>query len=129
MSELSLIVAMDRRRLIGKQGDLPWRFSEDLKHFKRETLGHVVVMGRKTFESIGRPLPGRTNVVVSRKGFEAPEGVLVTVGGGVEVAVGSATVAVQVGVGVWVAAPAGVAVLVGVAVAGAGVAVCVDVGV
>lgn len=77
MSELSLIVAMDRRGLIGKQGDLPWRFSEDLKHFKRETLGHVVVMGRKTFESIGRPLPGRTNVVVSRKGFEAPEGVLV----------------------------------------------------
>lgn len=70
-----MIVAMDRRRLIGREGDLPWRLPEDLAHFKRETLGHAIVMGRKTFESIGRPLPRRWNLVVSRRGFEAPEGV------------------------------------------------------
>ena len=73
--ELVMIVAMDRRRLIGREGDLPWRFPEDLKHFKRETLDHAIVMGRKIFESIGRPLPRRKNLVVSRRGLEAPEGV------------------------------------------------------
>lgn len=73
--ELAMIVAMDRGRVIGRDGDLPFRFREDLAHFKRETLGHAIVMGRKTFESIGRPLPGRTSLVVSRGGFEAPPGV------------------------------------------------------
>jgi dihydrofolate reductase len=73
--ELAMIVAMDRRRLIGREGDLPWRFPEDLKHFKRETLDHAVVMGRKTFESIGKPLPRRKSLVVSRRGLEAPVGV------------------------------------------------------
>jgi dihydrofolate reductase len=73
--ELAMIVAMDRHRLIGREGDLPWRFREDLAHFKRETLDHAIVMGRKTFESIGRPLPRRTSLVGSRHGFEAPQGV------------------------------------------------------
>lgn len=64
---LSLIVAMDQNRLIGNRNELPWHLSDDLKRFKAITLGKPVIMGRKTFESIGRPLPGRQNIVVSRK--------------------------------------------------------------
>ena len=60
------IAAMSRERVIGAGGKIPWHLSEDLKFFKRATLGQVVVMGRKTFESLGRPLPGRENWVVSR---------------------------------------------------------------
>lgn len=60
-----LIVAMTPERLIGRSGDLPWHYSEDLKHFKRSTLGHALIMGRRCYESIGRPLPRRTNIVVS----------------------------------------------------------------
>lgn len=63
---ISLIVAMDKNRLIGLNGNLPWKIPEDLRHFKQTTLGHTIVMGRKTFESIGRPLPHRENVVISR---------------------------------------------------------------
>lgn len=63
---LSIIVAIAKNRAIGYQNQLLWHISEDLKHFKRITSGHTVVMGRKTFESIGKPLPGRRNVVVSR---------------------------------------------------------------
>ncbi len=63
---ISLVVAMARNRTIGAGGRLPWHLPEDLKAFKRITTGHPIVMGRKTFESIGRPLPGRTNFVVSR---------------------------------------------------------------
>ena len=74
---LSLIVAWDEARGIGKDGDLPWQYSEDLRHFKRLTLGHALLMGRLCFESIGRPLPGRTNLVVSRTPDFAPEGVQV----------------------------------------------------
>ena len=59
MRELGLIVAVGQNGVIGKDGDLPWRFPEDLKHFKRTTSGHAVIMGRKTWESIGRPLPKR----------------------------------------------------------------------
>ncbi|MBN1378309.1 MAG: dihydrofolate reductase [Gammaproteobacteria bacterium] len=67
---LSLIVAMDRNRVIGKDGQLPWHLSADLKHFKAITMGKPIIMGRKTFDSIGRPLPGRRNIVVTRhKGF------------------------------------------------------------
>lgn len=58
---------MDRNRVIGREGDLPWRLPDDLKHFKQLTLGHPVLMGRKTFESIGRPLPRRRNVVLTRR--------------------------------------------------------------
>lgn len=63
---ISLIVAMDRNGVIGRDGELPWRLSSDLKHFKKITMGKPIVMGRKTHESIGRPLPGRENVVISR---------------------------------------------------------------
>ncbi len=64
---LALIVAHDRNLLIGADGGLPWRYPEDLKHFKRVTVGHPVLMGRRVFEEIGeRPLPGRVNIVLSR---------------------------------------------------------------
>lgn len=63
---LSIIVAMTRDHAIGVANTLPWHLSEDLQHFKRVTLGCPVVMGRKTYESIGRPLPGRLNIVISR---------------------------------------------------------------
>lgn len=69
---LALIVCYARNRVIGRDGDLPWRYSEDLKHFKRTTMGHAILMGRKTYESIGRPLPGRRNLIVTRQsGFRA----------------------------------------------------------
>jgi len=60
------IAAMSRERVIGSGGKIPWHISEDMKFFKRTTLGQVVVMGRKTFESLGKPLPGRENWVLSR---------------------------------------------------------------
>ena len=74
---LAMIAAMARNRVIGRDNQLPWHISADLKHFKRTTLGKPIVMGRKTFESIGRPLPGRTNIVVSRQPGYQPEGVTV----------------------------------------------------
>ncbi len=64
---LGLIAAVAANRVIGIDGRLPWRLPEDLKHFKTLTLGHPIIMGRLTWESIGRPLPGRTNIVVSRQ--------------------------------------------------------------
>ncbi len=63
---LSVIAAMARNRVIGVNNTLPWRLPEDLKHFKALTMGHAIVMGRKTFESIGKPLPGRATVIVTR---------------------------------------------------------------
>lgn len=75
--KLALIWAMARNRTIGRNNALPWYLPEDLKYFKRVTLGKPVIMGRKTWESIGRALPGRTNIVISRDaGFQA-EGVRV----------------------------------------------------
>jgi len=65
-TQLTLVVAMDAARGIGVDNQLPWHLPEDLAHFKRVTLGNPIIMGRKTFESIGRPLPGRRNLVVSR---------------------------------------------------------------
>jgi len=70
---LSLIVAMDRSRLIGNNNQLPWHLPVDLAHFKKTTMGKPVVMGRKTYESIGRALPGRTNIVLSRSDFKADD--------------------------------------------------------
>lgn len=67
MAPLALIVAMARNGVIGKDGALPWHVSEDLKNFKKTTTGHAIIMGRKTFESIGRALPSRRNIVVSRR--------------------------------------------------------------
>jgi len=70
---IALVAAHDRHRVIGKDGQLPWRLPLDLKHFKELTLGHPILMGRKTWESIGRPLPGRRNLVLTRQaGFQAP---------------------------------------------------------
>ena len=67
---LSMIFACDEKGAIGKEGDLPWRQSSDLKHFKRTTLEKLVVMGRKTWESLGQPLPKRRNIVMTRRGVE-----------------------------------------------------------
>ncbi len=64
--ELVLIAAVARNGAIGKDNALPWRLKADLAHFKAATLGHPIVMGRKTWDSLGRPLPGRTNIVISR---------------------------------------------------------------
>jgi len=74
---LIAIAAVARNRGIGLANRLPWRIPEDFAFFKATTMGHVLLMGRKTYESIGRPLPGRTTVVLSRSGFTAP-GVTVT---------------------------------------------------
>ncbi|HEU0282950.1 MAG TPA: dihydrofolate reductase [Gallionella sp.] len=74
---ISLIVAMAKNRTIGINNTLPWRCPEDLKHFKALTMGHHMIMGRKTFDSIGKPLPGRTTVVVSRNASLQIEGCIV----------------------------------------------------
>ncbi len=74
---VALIWAMSENRVIGKDNDLPWRLSADLKHFKAVTLGKPVIMGRKTFDSIGKPLPGRTNIVITRRTDYQPDGAIV----------------------------------------------------
>ena len=69
---ISAIVAMASNRVIGNRGDIPWKIPGEQKMFKEITMGHTVIMGRKTYESIGRPLPGRTNVVITRQsGYQA----------------------------------------------------------
>jgi dihydrofolate reductase len=75
MTYLTLVVAMDAQRGIGVDNKLPWHLPEDLAHFKRVTLGHPIIMGRKTFDSIGRPLPKRRNIVVTRNQDWRHEGV------------------------------------------------------
>ena len=72
---ISIIAAMDRNRLIGNNNELPWHLPADFAHFKAVTMGKPILMGRKTYESIGKPLPGRTNIVMSRQGFQA-EGIV-----------------------------------------------------
>jgi dihydrofolate reductase len=74
---VSIIVAMARNRVIGVNNTLPWHLPADLRHFKALTMGHHIVMGRKTYESIGKPLPGRTSVVVTRNAGYAQPGVVV----------------------------------------------------
>ncbi|MDR2676975.1 MAG: dihydrofolate reductase [Puniceicoccales bacterium] len=64
--KLSIIVAVSKNGVIGKNGRIPWRISEELKFFRSITMGHTVIMGRKTFESIGKPLPGRKNLIITR---------------------------------------------------------------
>lgn len=71
---VSLVAALDENRLIGSDNGMPWYLPADFRHFKKITMGKPVIMGRKTFESIGKPLPGRQNIVISRSGFVA-EGV------------------------------------------------------
>jgi len=75
MTELSLIVATANNNIIGKDNDMPWHLPADLAYFKKTTLGKPIIMGRKTFESIGRPLPGRRNIVISRDSGYQAEGV------------------------------------------------------
>jgi len=78
MAKLSLVVAMSENRVIGVNNHLPWNIPEDLKRFKEITLHHPIVMGRKTFESIGRVLPKRTNIVVTRdKTYRVESGAVV----------------------------------------------------
>ncbi|MBT1443636.1 type 3 dihydrofolate reductase [Shewanella sp. JM162201] len=72
---IAMIAAMANNRVIGKDNQMPWHLPEDLKHFKAMTLGKPVVMGRKTFESIGKPLPGRHNIVISRQTDYPHEGI------------------------------------------------------
>ena len=80
MTEFVLIAAMAKNRVIGADGDMPWYLPEDLRHFKATTMGHPVVMGRRTYDAIvadfGGPLPGRTNIVLTTQDLEVPENVL-----------------------------------------------------
>ncbi len=71
---ISLIVAMSRERIIGRDNQIPWHLPADLGHFKKLTTGKTIVMGRRTYESIGKPLPNRHNVVVTRQKDYAPKG-------------------------------------------------------
>lgn len=71
---ISIIVATSTNNVIGRDGDLPWKISEDLKRFRRLTMGKPVVMGRRTWESIGKPLPGRQNIVMTRRPGFQPDG-------------------------------------------------------
>ena len=70
---ISIIVAMGKNREIGKKNGLLWHIPEELKHFKQLTTGHPIIMGRKTYESIGRPLPGRTNIIITRHSISGME--------------------------------------------------------
>ncbi|WP_295623610.1 dihydrofolate reductase [uncultured Nitrosomonas sp.] len=72
-TRLSILVAMAKNRVIGRNNQLPWHLPADLKHFKFLTMGQIIVMGRKTYESIGRSLPGRENIIITRQlGYEIP---------------------------------------------------------
>lgn len=77
MPAIELVVAVAENGIIGRNGDMPWRLPSDLKHFKQVTMGYPIIMGRLTWESIGRPLPGRLNIVISRSICDVPDGVVV----------------------------------------------------
>ncbi len=74
---ISLIAAMAENRVIGRDNTIPWHLPEDLKRFREITMGHPVIMGRKTFESIGKPLPGRKNIIITRIPDYRPQGCIV----------------------------------------------------
>lgn len=74
---LSAIVAMDSNRVIGYQNQMPWHLPADLKHFKTITMGHSIIMGRNTYDSLGKPLPGRKNIVITRRELLAPAEVVI----------------------------------------------------
>ncbi|MGD2185200.1 MAG: dihydrofolate reductase [Desulfobacterales bacterium] len=74
---ISLIAAMAKNRVIGRQGEIPWKIPGEQKLFKKITFGHTVIMGRKTYESLGQPLPGRTNIIVTRQTDYRADGCLV----------------------------------------------------
>jgi dihydrofolate reductase len=73
MTDISIIAAHDDKKGIGKNNQLPWHLSKDFKHFKKLTLNHPVIMGRKTFDSIGKPLPNRLNIIISRNKKYSPQ--------------------------------------------------------
>ncbi|MBO0932196.1 dihydrofolate reductase [Fibrella aquatilis] len=75
--KISLIAAMAQNRVIGKDNDLPWHLPDDFAYFKQKTGGHVIIMGRKSFEALGKPLPKRTNIVVTRQADFQAEGITV----------------------------------------------------
>ncbi|WP_261969959.1 dihydrofolate reductase [Prosthecodimorpha staleyi] len=75
--EIALVAAVARNGVIGRDNDLPWRLSSDLRHFRRLTMGRPILMGRRTFQSIGKPLDGRTNIVITRDPAFAVDGVVV----------------------------------------------------
>jgi dihydrofolate reductase len=75
--KISIVVAMAANGVIGQDNQLPWRLPADLRHFKQTTMGKPILMGRKTYESIGRPLPGRTNIVITRDAGYTAEGCVV----------------------------------------------------
>src|SRR5215203_4966701 len=75
---ISLVVAASTNNVIGKNGKMPWHLPNDLKHFKNITWAMPVIMGRKTFESMGKPLPGRKNIIITRQNDYKPEGVIIT---------------------------------------------------
>ena len=91
---ISLIVAASANNVIGSQGELPWRLSDDLRRFREITMGKPIIMGRKTWESIGRPLPGRQNIVITRQVGFAAEGCDVV--GSVDAAIATAGDAAEV---------------------------------
>ena len=72
MQQFQAIAAMAENRVIGKGNTIPWHLPDDFKWFKAKTMGHILIMGRKTFESIGRPLPGRETIILSRSGYSVP---------------------------------------------------------
>lgn len=72
---ISLIAAMDKNNVIGYENDMPWSLPNDLKYFKEVTSNHTIIMGRKTYESIGRPLPNRRNIILSRSGYQTEDNV------------------------------------------------------
>ena len=76
MPVIEMVVAVAENGIIGKDGDMPWQLPSDLKHFKQVTMGCPIIMGRLTWESIGRPLPGRVNIVISRSALDLPDGVV-----------------------------------------------------
>jgi dihydrofolate reductase len=78
--KIALLAAMSENLVIGRDGDLPWRLPADLRRVKTLTTGHVVVMGRRTYDSVGRPLPNRTNIVITRNAEFAAEGVTIAHG-------------------------------------------------
>lgn len=77
MSRIAFVVALDRNRVIGRDGALPWRLPDDMKHVREITMGKPLIMGRRTYESIGRALPGRTSIVLTREASFHAGGVLV----------------------------------------------------
>lgn len=77
MPSIEIVVAVAENGIIGKDGDMPWRLPSDLQHFKQVTMGCPIIMGRATWDSIGRPLPGRVNIVISRAAPAVPDGVII----------------------------------------------------